>query len=590
MCGIGGILGNGISDLDHLVEDIFMGLETRGPDAFHIKYIHDYGYLAHARLSILDNNARSNQPMSSKCGRYVLVYNGEIYNFRELSNWMAGKGHFLDYSNSDSRVLIEGFAHFGISFISRLRGMFAACIYDVQEKMTYLFRDTYGIKPLYYSVVDTTKLVFGSRTCVVKRALAAIGDPCNRISDASLVEAFMFRGPITNFYENIFEIKPGTVLVFDACGNINSITIEQPPLASSNDIVTTLSNSMIKHLVADAPVAVMLSGGVDSTILSQFGSELGLKCGYTYKQTTHLDESAFAQQVARECEIELRNVSLDNEDLKGWLSYIDIPITDPSAVPIYSIAKAAYNDGYKVLLSGEGADEIFGGYKKYKAALLVNTGIRLGFKKIILKLLRSVVFRGLHVIKNKIYFTGSSSPISVPDLKKIFNEDIDIDRIIEKSSLELCGAQEFHKELSKFEISNRLANDLLKRSDMATMAGSIECRVPFVDKEVISFASDLNFASKFSWHGLSTKKALRLSLRRKLRSIVNRPKTGFDLDLKNWIASLYSDFEKFIEDKQINIFDYGHLEQLLKNYKHLSSSDLYVLWSWLIVETSIRNR
>ena len=588
MCGIGGILGSDLRYDKSEMADVFSGLQVRGPDSFKVNYIAALGFLAHARLSIIDPYENSNQPLTSTCGRFSIVYNGEIYNYREIRNFLTSNGLNVQHIDSDTHIILEGFRKYGVSILRKFRGMFAMCITDNHQKKVYLIRDMYGSKPLYFSYNESGILSFASYVSVVKKCRSKLNELEETINQNALIETFLFRGPVSNFYNEISELPPGTIAEFDLAGAVNLRKLE--PINQNNKETTSeiIADSVMKHLVSDVPVGIMLSGGVDSTIISQFGANIGLSQGYTFKQSNTLDESSHAAAVADDCNLDLENVEVAQNDILEWLHNLDIPITDPSAVPIYSMAKRAKADGIKVLLSGEGADEIFGGYRKYKFVMLLNFLVRFGLKKFIINLLKSNPIRGVFVTNENLYFTGSSSPISTETLQELFVSHDKIKDTISCASLLIDGSHEFHTKIAEHEIKYRLNADLLKRSDLATMAASVECRVPFVDVEVINFAQKQTFRDKFNWHGLGSKYNLRSCLRPNLRKIVNRPKTGFELDLIQWIELLEAKCQIYIKERQFDALNYIFIGQLLRRYKQLSSNHLYVLWAWITLENSIR--
>lgn len=590
MCGIGGIFFSSVDLVDNSIINSFERLKVRGPDNFSVERFDNKNLMVHSRLAIIDPYTSSNQPMQSMCRRYYIVFNGEIYNFQELKRFLIKKGVGVDNINSDTGILLEGFLKLGVDFISLLRGMFACSIYDSYKKINYVFRDQFGIKPLYYSYSPSYGLIFSSLHGVVSEISKSVGINLSGPNKSSIIESFIFRGPISPFLDSINEISPGVLYTFSK----NNI-IEQPinfdviPSGTKEKSADIIKESVSSHLVSDTPVALLLSGGVDSSLLAQFCNTNDLVGSYTYKQNTSLDESHFADAVASQTNLVSNHVELDFNDIISWLSLIDIPITDPSAIPIFSISKKVRNDKIKVLLSGEGADEIFGGYKKYRLVFLINLLIKFRLKRFLILFFNKFKFRSIFVNGTDIYFTGSSSPIQVHDLFQLFKNSSDVTDVLKRRSFLIDGSKDIHIKLCEYEIKNRLNYDLLRRSDMATMASSVECRVPFVDKYVLELGKSLTFKDKFGFWGLDTKKTLRKLLSPSIKSIVNRPKTGFDLDLKLWFTKLSSICETYLLEKKIIFLNYSKIESLYNNYENLSSNDLYILWSWLVIESAVRN-
>jgi asparagine synthase (glutamine-hydrolysing) len=586
MCGIGGIISDhrlGLIGSDLLSS--FKLLELRGPDNFGLTTINQRVVFAHARLSIIGDST-GDQPIQSKCKRYWMVFNGEIYNYKTLRVEILAHSNLSSLGSSDSEVLLEGFAIWGVNFFKKLRGMYAISIYDVEQNLLYLYRDHFGVKPLYY-LLEEGFMTFSSQSDVIASIYRKVrGIPKNVELDA-IIESFIFRGSSKALFNGLLEVLPGELICFQGHKQVYKKLIGNPLSVTTESLASKLSETMRLHMISDVPVGFLLSGGVDSTIIGQFGKPYGLTQAFTFKQQGVSDESIHAQRVADILGLDLVGVETEKADIIDWLNCLYMPITDPSAVPILAISKKAKKLGYKVLLSGEGADEVFGGYKKYKLVLILNLLIRLGCRRIISFVVNKMRLRSIFIYKDSIYFYGSSSPISVDELKKLF-PNRHIEEIIMPISLKLTGGFNFIKDLTNFEIAKRLNYDLLRRSDMATMAASVECRVPFVDDHIIAVGRSLPYYKKLGLLLFSTKKALRSELNKGLKEVVNRPKTGFEIELLDWLNIFEDKFKIFIEERKIEGLNYDYIIGEYNERTKSVNSKLYILWAWLVVETVTR--
>jgi asparagine synthase (glutamine-hydrolysing) len=586
MCGIGGIVSDNTLSLkapDFL--SAFQLLESRGPDNFEIKNLGENVVLAHARLSIIGDSS-GNQPIQSICKRYWMVFNGEIYNYQFLRVEVLAYSSLRALGASDSEVLLEGFAIWGFDFFKKLRGMYAIGIYDSEEDLFYLHRDHFGIKPLYY-FCDEDFMTFSSQPDVIASVYSKVRGVNKNVELPALIESFIFRGSSSPLFDGLLEVLPGQLLCFHRNKLIRKEFLDYSYNGPSESLASELSEAMRLHMVSDVPVGIFLSGGVDSSIIAQFAKPYGLKKAFTYKQEGARDESIYAQSVADSLEMDLEKVEAGINDVKAWLNGLYMPITDPSAVPILAISRHAKKLGYKVLLSGEGADEIFGGYKKYKLALLLNLLVGLGLRRFVCKIIKMFPLRSIFTYRDSLYFYGSSSPVSVDDLKLLFPNE-DIENVLIPISLKISGRFNFIKDITNFEISKRLNYDLLRRSDVATMAASVECRVPFVDQNVVSIGRSLPYYKKFGWLLSSSKKLLRSELSGGLKRIVNRPKTGFEINLLEWLDSMEDYFNSFDLERRIDGLDYDYVGYEFKERANREGSRLYMLWAWLVVEMVVR--
>ena len=377
MCGINGIFNlNAISVDENSLVKMRDVLEHRGPDEAG-KYINKNIGLGHRRLSILDTSTAGNQPFYSENGRYVLVFNGEIYNYKSFYSELETKGIQLK-TGTDTEVLIKLFELYGLDVLSRLNGMFAFAIWDNLERKLILVRDRMGVKPLYYSVSNNS-LYFGSE----QKALFAAGVPI-KICEYGLEEYFFnrFVAGENTLYENVYKILPGHYKIFYENGKSettkwwnlkNEIQNHQTIINPTKWFEETFFESVRLRMVSDVPVGVLLSGGLDScSILSSlyhqnYKNIETFNIGFAEEQH---NESHLAKNITELYNYEFNSIQIEGDNLFDHLvesTYnLDEPLTHLNDPHLLAVSKLASNK-VKVLLSGEGSDELMGGYVRYKA-------------------------------------------------------------------------------------------------------------------------------------------------------------------------------------------------------------------------------
>jgi asparagine synthase (glutamine-hydrolysing) len=559
MCGICGIATtSGAVDPERLAR-MSATLYHRGPDSEGTHLDGPVG-IAARRLAIIDVTG-GDQPIASENGTVVVIQNGEIYNYRELMGELERAGHYFR-SRCDTEVLVHGYEQWGDKLWERLRGMFAVAVWDAREQRLVLARDRFGIKPLYYRDVDG-ELSFASE-------LDAL--PKGEI-DLEALEAFLafnvVPGPHSIFKE-IRKLLPGHALTW----HNGRATIERyartGPLPARHDdeaelieeCRARLRDSVRAHLIADVPVGVLLSGGVDSGALTALAAEESSGPVRTFSigfEDASFDELDGARLVAERYGTTHRELTLRPDAallLPALAEAFDEPFADSSALPTYLVAKLAAED-VKVALSGEGGDELFGGYYTYVADLLAERfGPLAARARPLVELLPSSSKRVSFDYKLKKFARAAHLPPLERHhtYKEIFSSDLRSELTGRESGFDpLGGYRERFAETEGSELLTRLqdvdfglylVDDLLTKTDRASMASSLEARVPFMDTVVSNFAFSLPVRHKV--RGFSKKRLLRKAVEPLLpREVVHGKKRGFSIPAAAWLRG---ELEPFARD------------------------------------------
>lgn len=575
MCGIAGIAGHGINQQAYrsAIQQMTDALAHRGPDAEGI-WNDEHCFLGHRRLSIIDLSAAGNQPFISQDGRYTLVYNGELYNYRELklelqrSQHGSGQLPYFFKTNTDTEVILASYLRWGVECLQRFNGMFAFAIWDTQEQRLLVVRDRLGVKPLYYHFKNNV-LSFASEI----RSLMRSGLTQRKASAASLAEYVQYatvHAPNT-ILEDVFILMPGTILEYkqgvvtmSEYWNINrhTKTIEdlsyEDTCKSVNHLLTA---SVERRLVADVPFGAFLSGGIDSSAIVGLMSTVSSQKIRTFNVSFdegEFSEAVYAKQIAQKFNTEHHEIKLTPGDflkqLPEALAAMDHPGGDgPNS---YIVSKATREAGITMALSGLGGDELFAGYDIFKRFheleskgwlnLIPGFGRSLGGKLLAARkksvqgdktaeILSLDQINGFHAypVNRKLFNQKDYGSL----LKKAFRDDTFIKNIIQKSETD---KQHKLSRVSLFEIQTYMQNVLLRDADQMSMAVALEVRVPFLDFKLVEFALSIKDEYKYPH---SPKKLLVDALGDLLpANIVNRPKMGFVLPWKDWLKNELRDF------------------------------------------------
>ncbi|MFO0171302.1 MAG: asparagine synthase (glutamine-hydrolyzing) [Aphanizomenon sp.] len=596
MCGIAGIirLNTNNGRLEAKIEKMQTALKHRGPDDAGIYISTDkQAALAHTRLSILDLSAAGHQPMSTTDNRYHITFNGEIYNFQELRENLISQGEKF-HSQTDTEVILKLYQRIGSDCVQHLRGMFAFAIWDDLEKTFFLARDHLGIKPLYYYQLGTT-LVFASEL----RAVLASGLPATNMSLEGLY-GYLTTGSVPEPYTliaDIYCLSAGNWLYWQN-GNITkkqywqiNFTPEKISPPEAREIVRkALLDSIQHHFISDVPVGIFLSGGIDSTTILALATQTQKSQLSTYSITfaeSEFNEGELAQKIAnhfgaKHTEYQVTS-SFAKTILPDFLAAIDQPSID--GFNTFCVSKVAHDHGMKVVLSGLGGDEIFGGYqsfqkvpqmvewsKKLNILPFLRTGLGIGLEswgnspriKRFGDFLTQTpsfasaygTFRGIFshqeacMIINQLSISTPILPPLVPPYQGGKPESSSLPLVPpyqgekpESSSLPLARGglgwgSTPEEEVSFLELSCYMRNQLLRDSDVMSMNWGLELRVPFVDKNLLEAVAPIPSNIRLA----QGKKLLTQAITEIPDWVINRPKKGFSFPFESWMNSEFGDY------------------------------------------------
>ena len=541
MCGILGHLSSKAINKFEFEKDI-LKLQHRGPDDYGTFFDHGIA-LGHTRLSIIDLSNEGHQPMFSNCGNYIIIYNGEIYNFGEIKKDLLIKGHVFN-SNTDTEVILNGFLEYQEKIVFKLEGMFAFSIYNKITKQLFLARDRSGIKPLYY-YKDSENFAYSSEIKTLKKYSSKVN-----LNSKILFLLLGYIPEPTTIYENIVMFPPGHYGYFKH----NRLTIfefdkyyfEQKILSPYDEIVSNVKElfqkAIKKHLVSDANIGTFLSGGLDSSAITAVVAKYK-----TNPSTLSLifDEKDFSEEYYQDVISDrystrhtkyLVNEGLFIDNLEKFFTLMEQPTID--GLNTYFISKAANDCGLATVLSGLGADEIFHGYPSFRDAKTLKFLSKIPYS--LIKIFEySSKYKKIELVnaENELaYYLPRRAIFSPKEIANILNIDkLEIYNLIVElyKSYNSSMINEIEDKISHFELNMYMKNQLLRDSDLFGMANSIEIRVPFLDKELVDYILKIEPKEKV---GKFNKQILVDCLKNILPlEIINRKKKGFVLPYETWL-------------------------------------------------------
>ena len=605
MCGITGFKSN-ILNNDILVQ-MTKCLVHRGPNAEgHFFDLKKGVGLGHRRLSIIDLSESANQPMNSHCGRYTMVFNGEIYNFKKIAKELPSKKW---KTSSDSEVILEAFATWGEKFIHKLNGMFAIAIYDKIKDTIHLFRDRIGIKPLFY-FHDKSQLIFASEIKAFKFS------NLNLTLDKKSIYSFLHLGYIPKnhtIYNEIKKVKPGHIINFkngvlseNNYWNTNNLLkkeINQNFFDTKKQLNDLILKSVKKRLISDVPIGTFLSGGTDSSLVTAIAQKLNSKPVNSFSigfKEAKYNESKHAKVVANFLQTNHTEFILSEKEalseIEEIMDHFDEPFADSSALPTMLVSKMAKKH-VTVCLSGDGGDELFLGYGAYSWARRLNKPIFWNFKKPISKILLAslnnqkkragLVFNSPKKNWKSHIFSQEQYLFSEIEIKKLLNENFNSQLIKDlNSNQKVFRKLAADEKQAFFDLNNYLVDDLLVKVDRSSMYKSLEIRVPLLDHEIIEYS--LNIKRKFKVHKKEKKYILKQILYDYIpKDIMNRPKWGFSIPLELWLKNeLNYLVEKFLNKEaieQIGILNYKEVENLILRFYNGENFLYNRIWCLIIL-------
>ncbi|GAX61232.1 asparagine synthase [Candidatus Scalindua japonica] len=619
MCGICGKVNfDKDSTVDRRVlENMMAIMNHRGPDDKGM-YIKGQVGLGHKRLSIIDLNT-GKQPISNEDMNVWVVYNGEIYNYRELRKRLIEKGHVFK-TESDTEVIVHLYEEYGESFISELRGMFAFALWDEKESVLLLARDRVGIKPLYYCMTKDSFLFSSEMKSILE-------DPkVKREENPEIVDRFLtyFYIPGTEtLLKGIHKLSPGHYLILKN----EKINIKQYwDLNFSNSkrnysfedskgqLIDLLRESVRDHMISDVPVGFLLSGGIDSTALLSFAIDETDKDISTFtigfEGESFADERPFARLAAEKFGTKHYEMTMSSQGFLNFLPkyvwHMEEPVCEPPAIALYYVSKLA-KEHVKVLISGEGGDEAFAGYPNYRNYVWMerikkiigplNSPIsvlidKLGNMRYLEKLKKYAPLMTLEM--KEYYYSRTSSPSGYfNDNKNEFYSKEFGDNINKNNSAGIT--RDYFENITKVSNLNKmlyidtktwLPDDLLTKADKITMANSVELRVPLLDHRLLEFAANLPDSHKLNW--FTTKHILKKAFSNKVpKEILYRKKTGFPVPYESWLRNEMKDFvyDIMMDKKTLNrgYFEKKSIERLIReNSQRMNHSK--VIFSLIVLE------
>lgn len=587
-------------DFTHIVEK----LNHRGPDdTGHFWSNERDCYLAHKRLTIIDLSTNGRQPLFDQSGKFSLVFNGEIYNYKELKiDLEQSYGPINWQSETDSEVIIEGFAREGVRFLENLNGMYSLIIYDEINSLFYVLRDPIGIKPLFYAS-NSDGIFFSSE---IKPLLEVSGiEKTLRLDSFADQLAYMYVPEPFTLFENIQKLPPGNLRIYQSSklieqrqisykriDKLRSFTSEPEAIKGIHD---EFSNAVARQLRADVPVSVMLSGGLDSSAVVCAASEHGANFGESYtismsdqdgKFDGQSDDLFYAKIVADKYDLDLdvteASKSLLNE-LPRLMPFMGDGFCDPAAINTFLICSKARSKGIKVLLSGQGADEYLGGYRRYIAEQALEK-IPLIFLKVLSFIGRLIpeTFPGrfntsYRRIKRLMSLAGQSPGdriramytwTSPSDIQRILGEGFDKTSSLEFKKLfdnSRLGSQSTIEAMMKVDRHYDLLSLNLCYTDRMSMAAGVEVRVPFLDLEFLQTVNRTPSSMKIK--NRIGKYIFKKAMEKKLpKEVIYREKAGFSLPLRSWMRESSDMVEHYLNKDRLKhqgIFNPSVVNELL---------------------------
>ncbi len=639
MCGIVGIvnLENSKQVRIDLIREMADTMKHRGPDDSGA-YVDDRIALGHRRLTIIDLTSLGRQPMFDITGRVGITFNGEIYNYQELRLELEKKGYQFQ-SQTDTEVILNAYIEYGIKCLDKFNGMFAFAIYDKKNKTVTLVRDRIGIKPLFYSFYDG-KLIFASE---IKAILKYPGFPAS-VNINGLSSYLSYRYPIgeDTLFNKIKSLNPGYYLEVDG-QNVKKYQYWEIPINENNEdqgeefyinrLRGIMASSVKYRMIADVPVGAYLSGGLDSSItvalMSNFMESPVNTFTIGFKEEGY-NEFCYAEQVAEKYHTKHNRMTMSSNDyienMVKLISYKDAPLGVPNEPALYVMSKEL-KKYITVVLSGEGADEIFGGYGRIfrspydyqrlreleKSDKKSNTERHRLLQKNL-----DEKYNGSKFSSDQEHFLflynyanwDDKRNFLDPDVLKYLNNDEQLNNIFTVEFDKIKNMNIYDKYMWIFEKIHILG--LLQRVDMTTMAASVEARVPFVDHRLVEFAFTIPIKYKLKWKSRTDeataftcnsdqisekydipKYILKKTFENDLpKEVVWRKKMGFPVPVHKWLGEDFNDFSKeILLDKRAsdrNLYN-KNLEKILNN-KELFSNHTFGIKIWMLVNMELWHR
>lgn len=620
MCGIAGFIG--FINNEELAGKANKKQQFRGPDNQTI-WSDSYIALSHQRLSIIDLSEAANQPYTN--GEWVIVFNGEIYNYKELKQKLKEEKNIEFKTNSDTEVVLELYKHYHVKCLDYFVGMFAFAIYNTTSKELFLARDHFGIKPLFYTSIDKS-FAFSSEL----KTLVSVPGFNKQINHKALASClnYLWVSGNESMFEGTFKLPPAHYMIVKPDGGkelkkywqLEENTIHANESATIQKLENSLLATVKRHMVADVPVSSFLSGGLDSSLISviarQSNSELTTYTICTTVKDKKVeqmpDDEKYAKQISEIYKIKNHQIRIDEkivEELPFIVKTLDEPIGDPAAIITYLICKDAQRQGVKVLLSGMGADELFGGYRRQNATLIalkynalpsfLKTGIKFCVNLLPVKLFgrgfklgrwakRFMSFTGLSTHET---YMRSYSYYDSAELKALLNNKYwdGIDAVYAEHASWFNGKyqKDVVNQMCYTDINMFMLGLNLTYTDRASMAASVEVRVPFIDKLLVEEAMAIKGSLKIK--DGESKYILKKAAEKFLpKEIIYRPKASFGAPIRSWISNELKDMvNDLLSEENITkrgLLNYDFVKKLIEDDRKGNKDNAYQIYQLLTLE------
>ena len=603
MCGFVGFT-NYIKDDGTVLNSMMDTIVHRGPDSAGM-YVDGDIALGFRRLSIIDLE-NGNQPMLNEDESCVLVFNGEIYNFKELREELLLQGHSFK-TNADSEVVLHGFEQWGEEVVNRLRGMFAFVVYNKLDGSVFGARDIFGIKPFYYTVTDNS-FIFGSEI----KALAAHPEFEKSLNEEALAHylSFQYSPNEETFFGGVYKLPPAHYFTFKG-GKITKTRYFVPEFNTvagvldfyAEEVDKTLRESVEAHKIADVEVGSFLSSGIDSSYIAEAAKvDKTFTVGFESGDGDRYNEISFAKKFAETIGVE--NISKVITPEEYWSQFpkiqyhMDEPLADPAAIALYFVSKLA-SEHVKVVMSGEGADELFGGYRIYSEPLTLTLYDRLPFaiRRAVSKVCEylpkvhgvNYLCRRGKTIEER--YIGNANIFSKKERDKILKSDIAKNapqpKVLCDRFYDEVASKDDVTKMQYLDINMWLMGDILLKADKTSMANSLELRVPFLDKKVLELALTLPLACRVNT--VSTKLALRKAAEKTLPTVTaQKDKLGFPVPIREWLCqeeyynTVKAAFTDEVAEKYFNTEQLVKMLNAHKSGKNDLSRKIWTVYTFLV--------
>ncbi len=593
MCGIVGFADH-LPNKKEIIEEMKEAIIHRGPDSDGT-YLDDDIALGFRRLSIIDLSS-GDQPIFNEDETKVVMFNGEIYNYQEIRKDLIEKGHTFR-THADTEVILHGFEEYGAEILQQLRGMFAFVIWDRVEKKMFLARDFFGIKPMYYAVMGGS-LLFGSE---IK---AFLHHPkFEKKLNHDVLENYLtyqYSPGADTFFEGVKCLPPAHYMTYED-GKVTLKRYWEPQFEEAEDpldletwaakIEEVMKDSVAAHKISDVEVGSFLSSGVDSSYIACM-ADVDKTFTVGFKQKKY-NEISYAKELSDIIEVQNISKVITPEEYWDKLSmiqyYMDQPLADASAIALYFLGNET-SKHVKVAMSGEGSDELFGGYNIYREPLenkaydVIPFGIRRGVGAVASKLpkKRGVNFLVRHSKRLQERYVGNAFIFDEKEKDKLLKERKPVDPLeITKPYWKRVKGKDTVTQMQYLDINVWMVHDILLKADKMSMANSLEVRVPFLDKEVFKVASRI--PREYKVEGEVTKRAFRETAKHVLpEKVADKKKLGFPVPIRVWIREdqYYNRIREAFESEEAKqFFDSEYLVHLLEQHRAEKYDNSRKIWT-----------